>query len=106
MRKGHLRQGEQVGGADEEVAVEGGDAQALGAADAHDGLPSRRPRQVVPHVMRQLGAVALGAEGRQRIELAAGVLGQRRQRGQVHVHRRHPLPARRPGVAQSHWLAF
>ena len=51
---GHLGQGEEVGGADEEVAVEGADAQALGAADAHDRLPGRRPRQVVRHVLPQL----------------------------------------------------
>ena len=44
----HLGQSEEVGGADEEVAVEGADAEALGTADAHDGLPRGRPRQVVP----------------------------------------------------------
>ena len=49
-----LGQGEEVGGADEEVAVKGADAQALAAADAHDRLPGRRPRQVVPYVVPQL----------------------------------------------------
>ncbi len=49
-----LGQGEEVGGADEEVAVEGADAQALAAADAHDRLPGCRSRQVMPHVVPQL----------------------------------------------------
>lgn len=38
-------QRQQVCGADEKVAQEGGDAQALGAADAHDRLPRRLARQ-------------------------------------------------------------
>ena len=39
----HLWQLQQVRGADEEVAVEAADAEALAAADAHDGLPACPP---------------------------------------------------------------
>ena len=45
----HLWQGQQVCGADEEVAMEVGDPEALAAANAHDALP--RCRQTPGHVL-------------------------------------------------------
>ena len=44
--RAHLGEGEQVGRAHEEVAVEAGDADPPGDADAHDGLPPRVAREV------------------------------------------------------------
>lgn len=46
----------------EEVAMEGGDLEALVAADAHDRLPGRGPRQVTPHFRGQFGTVTAGVE--------------------------------------------
>jgi len=45
-----------------EVAVEGGDAQALGAAHAHDGLPRGGALQVVRQLGTQARAVPLSRE--------------------------------------------
>lgn len=39
----HAREGEQVGGSDEEVAMECGDAKAACTSDAHDGFPASFP---------------------------------------------------------------
>lgn len=65
-------QGQQVGGAVEEVAVEAADAQALAAADAHHSLPRGGPCQVVDDLRAELDLVALGAVAGVVVQLQGG----------------------------------
>ena len=87
----------------EEVAVERGDAQALAGAYPHHRLPSRRARQVVPHLMRHLGLVPRKVEAGVVVRLGVGGMGgqcvRKCARWMVYtIHmKRWPCPLLKPG---------
>lgn len=79
----HLGQRQQIGRPHKKVAVKRGDAQPLGAANAHDRFPPRRPCDVVLNLGRQPRPVPGGGEAGVVVQLAARVLGQGAQGREV-----------------------
>mmetsp|Transcript_8916 Transcript_8916/g.20835 ORF Transcript_8916/g.20835 Transcript_8916/m.20835 type:complete len:390 (-) Transcript_8916:493-1662(-) len=82
-----IRQREEVSPANEEVAVEVGDAEAPCAADAHDSLEAGRAQQAPLELGLELDAVAARVEGGVVLEGARSVLGQARERRHIRVLR-------------------
>eukprot|EP00217_Crustomastix_stigmatica_P003157 CAMPEP_0183819590 /NCGR_PEP_ID=MMETSP0803_2-20130417/64212_1 /TAXON_ID=195967 /ORGANISM="Crustomastix stigmata, Strain CCMP3273" /LENGTH=1299 /DNA_ID=CAMNT_0026064479 /DNA_START=69 /DNA_END=3966 /DNA_ORIENTATION=+ len=80
-------QGEQVGGPDEEVAVEGAYPEPAAAPDPDHALPRRLAQEVVPQLRVHPGAVPVAVEAGVEVQLAPRVLGEHGEARDVHVRR-------------------